>query len=450
MLGLVLTAGGARGAYQAGVLKRIGEIPAFRDGPSPFAIVTGASAGAINGAAVAAGSAGFHRVTEQLAALWSQLRVEQVFRTDAISLGRGALGLLRDMALGAVLGRTVTQALLDTCPLRAFLTERLPLDGIPASIRQGDLFAVAVSATSYHSGRSFTFVQGRPGHPVWHKSRRVVLPVELTLDHVMASAAIPLVFPPVRVRSSAGDLYFGDGALRLATPFSPAIRLGADRILAVGVRSQRAADALSREELATGEESGAADAVLPSPPLAQVCGVFLNAIFLDHLDADLDHLRRMNELILAYGGELDARTPARDAAARVSEPMRLVTPLVVSPSEDLAMIAQRFAHRMPRLVRYLMDGLGTPDAQSADLMSYLLFDAAYTRALIDVGHRDASERIHEIESFLRAGRAARGRTKGKPVPSRAAGSGERAAGALQPVAIRARSSRMRRNSVRFA
>jgi NTE family protein len=418
MLGLVLTAGGARGAYQAGVLKRIGEIPALRGGASPFAIVTGASAGAINGAAVAAGAAGFHEVTQQLAALWSELQVEQVFRTDALSLGWGALGLLRDMALGGFLGRTITQALFDTAPLRRFLAARLPLDGIATSIRQGDLFAVAISATSYHSGRSFTFVQGRSGHPVWHKSRRVVLPVELTIEHVMASAAIPLVFPPVRVRSSAGDLYFGDGALRLATPFSPAIRLGANRILGVGVRSQRAADALSREELATGEETGAAGSVLPSPPLAQVCGVFLNAIFLDHLDADLDHLRRMNELILAYGGELEARKPARAAAMPVSEPMRLITPLVVSPSEDLAMVAQRFAHRMPRLVRYLMDGLGTPDAQSADLMSYLLFDAAYTRALVDIGHRDASERIDEIEGFLRDGRAARNRSRSKSAADR--------------------------------
>src|SRR5262249_5084724 len=216
-------------------------------------------------------------------------------------------------------------------------------------------------------------------------------------------------------------------ALRLVTPFSPAIRLGATRVLAVGVRSQRAADTLSREELATAEETGAAGSVLPSPPLAQICGVFLNAIFLDHLDGDLDHLRRMNELILAYGGDLEARRPERAAAARVSEPMRLVTPLVVSPSEDLAMVAQRFAHRMPRLVRYLMDGLGTPDAQSADLMSYLLFDSAYTRALVDIGHRDASERIDEIEGFLRAGRAARARTKGKSAPDRDV-SGERAAG----------------------
>jgi len=406
MLGLVLTAGGARGAYQAGVLKRIGEIPALRDAPSPFSIVTGASAGAINGAAVAAGSSSFHEATQKLAGMWCQLQVEQVFRTDALSLGLGAFGMLRDLLLGGLLGRTVTQALFDTAPLRELLGRALPLDGIAEAIRLGHLYAIAVSATSYHSGRSFTFVQGRSGHPVWQKSRRVVLPVELTIDHVCASAAIPLVFPPVRVRSAAGDLYFGDGALRLVTPFSPAIRLGATRVLAVGVRSQRAADTLSREELATAEETGAAGPVLPSPPLAQICGVFLNAIFLDHLDGDLDHLRRMNELILAYG-ELETRKASPGGAARVSEPMRLVTPLVVCPSEDLAMVAQRFAHRMPRVVRFVMDGLGTPDAQSADLMSYLLFDAAYTRALVDIGHRDASERIEEIESFLGVARPAR-------------------------------------------
>ncbi len=418
MLGLVLTAGGARGAYQAGVLERIGEIPALRDAPSPFALVTGASAGAINGVAVAGAGGSFREATRRLAALWSELRVEQVFRTDALSLGRGALGLVRDLALGGLLGHTVSHAVFDTAPLRAFLLRALPFGGIADAVRKGHLYAVAVSATSYHSGRCFTFVQGRAGHPAWLKARRVVLPVELAVDHVLASAAIPIVFPPVRVRSAAGDLYFGDGALRLVTPFSPAIRLGADRILAVGVRSQRAADTLSREELATAEEAGAAGPILPCPPLAQVCGVFMNAIFLDHLDADLDHLRRMNELIRAEGGETE--TPrARDAAARLTEPMRLVSPLVVSPSEDLALVAQRFAHRMPRLVRYVMDGLGTPDAQSADLMSYLLFDAAYTRALVDIGHRDAAERIAEIEDFLCAGRGARARSRAKSAVDRA-------------------------------
>jgi NTE family protein len=395
MIGLVLTAGGARGAYQAGVLKRLGELPALRDGPSPFPIVTGASAGAINGAMIASGSDSFGGATRALAGLWSRLGVEQVVRTDFLSLAWGALGMARDLCLGGLLGRTVTQGMLDASPLRAHLARTMTLDGIANSIRRGHLYAVAVSATSYHSGRSYTFIQGREGHPQWQKSRRVVLPVTITVDHVCASAAIPLVFPPVRIVSASGELYFGDGGLRLVTPFSPAIRLGATHVMAIGVRSQRAAESLRREELGDGP--------ILCPPLAQVCGVFLNAIFLDHLDSDLDHLRRMNELILAYGAEPNGSAAPEWAGPTVSEPMRVVTPLVVSPSEDLALVAQRFAHRMPRLVRYVIEGLGTPDAQSADLMSYLLFDAAYTRTLVEIGYRDASARIDEIEAFLRAG-----------------------------------------------
>jgi len=407
MLGLVLTAGGARGAYQAGVLKRIGELPAFRDAPSPFPIITGASAGAINGTAIAARSHNFYEGTQALARLWSQLEVEHVFHTDALSLSLGVLRFVRDMALGSVLGSTVSQALLDAAPLRAFLARQLPLDGIADSIREGHLYAVAVLATSYHSGRSFTFVQGRPGHPVWAKSRRVVLPVRITVDHVCASAAIPIVFPPVALPSDVGDVYFGDGALRLVTPFSPAIRLGATHVFGIGIRSQRAADSLWQEELGVANGgTGHAKGIL-SPPMAQICGVFLNAIFLDHLDSDLDHLRRMNELIQAYGGDqpVPVATPRNAAATKAPEPMRVVSPLVVSPSEDLALVAQRFAHKMPRLVRYMLDGLGTPDAQSADLTSYLLFDSFYTRTLVDIGYRDASARIDEIEAFLRSGMA---------------------------------------------
>jgi NTE family protein len=230
------------------------------------------------------------------------------------------------------------------------------------------------------------------------KSRRVTLPVEIGLDHVCASAAIPIVFPPVRLTCDGRPLWFGDGGLRLVNPLSPAIRLGASRIMAVGVRSQAAAASLSRaEQLAADTEPSVA-----RPPLAQICGVFLNAIFLDHLDTDLDHLRRMNELIAAYGGEVAA------AASGVQEPMRMVAPLVVSPSHDLAIVAKAMSHRMPRVVRYALDGLGTPDAESADLMSYLLFDHAYTRALVDIGYQDAAARIDEIEEFVRGGETAVG------------------------------------------
>jgi len=218
--------------------------------------------------------------------------------------------------------------------------------------------------------------------------------VQMTLDHICASAAIPIVFPPVRLMCEGRPLWFGDGGLRLVNPLSPAIRLGASRVFAVGVRSQSAAASLSRAEQLQGAES---EPSVLRPPLAQICGVFLNAIFLDHLDADIDHLRRMNELIAAYGGEIAA------SAAGVQEPMRMVAPLVVSPSHDLAIVAKAMSNRMPSVVRYILDGLGTPDAQSADLMSYLLFDRAYTRALVDIGYQDAGARIDEIEAFVRGG-----------------------------------------------
>jgi len=398
MNGLVLTAGGARGAYQAGVLKRLGELPALNGRPSPFPIVVGASAGAINGTMIAAGSGDFGAATRRLADLWGTLRVHDVFRTDLLALGMGAARWLRDLSLGGMIGGGVATALLDASPLDALLSNSLRLDGIGDAIHDGHLFAVAIAATSYHSGRSFIFVQGRPGHPVWMKSRRVVRAVQLTVDHVRASAAIPIVFPPVAIRSSGTEVYFGDGGLRQVTPLSPAIRLGAERLFAIGVRSPSAAARLSQTEL--GAVPLDQTRRIPPPPLAQICGVFLNAIFLDHLDTDLDHLRRMNELIQSYQGRGEPR--ASDTPMDpLHEPMRVVTPFSIGPSEDLALVAERCAHRMPRILRYVLDGLGTPDAQSADLMSYLLFDGAYTRTLIDIGYRDADAAIDELEHFVR-------------------------------------------------
>jgi len=394
LIGLVLTAGGARGAYQAGVLKRISELPTLGDGPSPFRIVSGASAGAINGAAVAAFSSSFRAGATLLAKLWSQLSMSDVFRTDAAAMARTGSRIAMDMALGGLIGGGRMEALVDSTPLRGFLDRHLPLDRIAEAIRKGDLYALAVTATGYHSGKAFTFVQGQPGHPVWNKSRRVALRAEITLDHIRASSSIPLVFPPVPLNVGGGTAYFGDGALRQTTPLSPAIRLGAERLFAIGVRCSESADSLLRSELSSDPDLVAQ---LVRPPISQICGVFLNAIFLDHLDADLDHLKRMNALVSAYQSATVGRPSSR---ADIAEPMRVISPLAISPSADIAIIAKTLAHRMPRTIRYVMDGLGTPDAQSADLTSYLLFDKAFTSELIQLGYRDAAQRIDEIEEFL--------------------------------------------------
>lgn len=394
--GLVLTAGGARGAYQAGVLKRLGEIPGLRERPLPFPIVTGASAGAINGAALATWSRHFLEGSHRLARLWTEISVGDVYRTDLRSIAGKGLGMVLDFSLGGLIGAGRTEALLDAAPLRDFLARNLPLGGIADGIARGHLYAVAITATSYHSGKSFTFIEGVPGHPTWTKSRRVTLSVSLNHDHILASAAIPIVFPPIPIESEMGTFWFGDGGLRLVTPLSPAIRLGADRILAIGIRCRGSADELSRTELASGDVSTRPGTSMPRPPLSQICGVFLNAIFLDHLDTDLDHLQRMNELIAAHGsGVAEGGAP--------KEPIRPIRALAVYPSEDLAIVANQMARRMPRVVRHMLDGLGTPDAQSADLMSYLLFDSHYTRELVAIGYRDAGARIDELEDLLRGG-----------------------------------------------
>ena len=298
MLGLVLTAGGARGAYQAGVLKRLGEIPGLRDRPSPFAIVAGASAGAINGTLLAAHGARFGEAAREIARLWSSLRVEDVFASDGCSLARAGAGLAFDFTLGALLGRTRTHGLVDTAPLGRLLERSFPPRGIAQGIRSGRLYAVAVTATSYHSGRSFTFVEGRAGHPVWAKSRRLVLPVSAdqpTRDGVVGD--------PDRVPAGAGLLAGGRPLVRRRRPASrhaaqprhPARRLAHPERRACA----RAAPPIRWRARRRGpcRAPGEGPPRLPCPPLAQVTGVFLNAIFLDHLDADLDHLARMNEIV---------------------------------------------------------------------------------------------------------------------------------------------------------
>lgn len=418
MLGLVLTAGGARGAYQAGVLKRVAEIPALKSGRSPFPIVAGSSAGAINGAAVAAYSEDFVNGVNRLAQLWGDLTVKDVFRSDPLALLGNAARMLLDFGLGPILGAGRTQSLVDSAPLHAFLQKNLPLDRIDAAIRSGTLYAVAITATGYHSGKAFTFVHGQEGHPLWSKSRRVALSMPLSVEHVLASAAIPIIFPPVALPLGGSRAWFGDGALRLVTPLSPAIRLGAERLFAIGVRCQDSADDLLRSELAAAPLSADVPNLLPRPPLSQICGVFMNAIFLDHLDADVDHLRRMNRLI-------SAKSLAPGASAEPAEIMRPIEATVISPSEDVAVLAKTLAHRMPRSIRLLLDGLGTPDARSADLMSYLLFDSAYTRELIQLGYRDAHQRIDEIEACVLASdataqrRRSRLSTKATPLGSAA-------------------------------
>lgn len=378
-------------------MKRISELPAFVDQAAPFSIITGASAGAINGAAIASQHDNFGAASKLLVKLWSSLQANNVYRTDALAMMKNAASMALDFGLGGLVGAGRVQSLVDSSPLYEFLQQNLKLDGIRRAVKEGGLYALGITATGYHTGRAFTFVEGKPGHPLWSKSRRVALPAEITLPHVLASAAIPIVFPPVELPAGAASAYFGDGAMRLVTPLSPAIRLGANRLLAVGVRCQESANSLLRSEWSQDADFAPN---LKRPPLSQICGTLMNAIFLDHLDSDLDHLKRMNSFVTEHE-KLTSLVDLVDESDSDHEPMRIVTPLVISPSADIAIIAKTLQHRMPKTIRYMMDGLGTPDAQSADLTSFLLFDTEFTRELIQLGYRDAAQRIDEIEAFLR-------------------------------------------------
>ena len=318
-------------------------------------------------------------MTQVLAGLWSRLRPTDVFRCDVLAQTRNSITWILDLSFGAILGGGNARSLLDATPLRHYLHARLDCDRIQDNIRRGHLYALAISATNYHSGKSYLFIQGAKGHPMWNRSRRVTLATKITVDHVCASAAIPLVFQPVRLRTARGTAYFGDGCVRLQQPLSPVIRLGAKKIFAIGVRGE----SLEHQEEAADEKD---------PSLAQVLGVLFNVMFLDHLATDVEHLERLNQLL--RGGHIS------QTGLQGCEKMRLLVPLLITPSVDLSELARQHQRDLPYLIQYFVSSLGRDAASCSDLMSYVLFTSKYTQALIDIGYHDADKRIDEIEDFL--------------------------------------------------
>jgi len=380
VLGLAMTGGGARGAYQAGVLKRIGEIKRLQTEGNPFPIIGGASAGAVNGTAIAVGSDDFAASARMLAQIWSEVTPSDVFRCDLMAQTRNSLTWIIDLSFGGVLGGGNARSLLDATPLRRFLSDHLDCGRIQENIKRGHLYALAISATNYGSGKSYLFIQGAKGHPMWQRSRRVTLATKITVDHVCASAAIPIVFPPVQLKTSLGNAFFGDGCMRLSQPLSPLIRLGAERVFAIGVRCENRTD---EEELDNGKP----------PSMAEVAGLLCNVMFLDHLATDIEHLERLNELL---------DTGQLRKSSNGSGKMRPLRTFYIAPSVNLSDVAAEHRTAMPYLISYFVNSLGRDADSCSDLMSYLLFTPEYTNALIDIGYHDADERIDEIEDFLYA------------------------------------------------
>lgn len=370
---IVMASGGARAAYQIGVLRRIAHMRPGRYDVCPFGILEGVSAGAINAAALAAGASEFHECTARLVEMWSGLRPSDIFRTDVPALSINALRWIKDLTFGGAFGFHSVRSLLDARPLRGLLSSHLNLQAVTRNIRDGVVRKLAVVATDYASSRTCVFVDGARPEECWTRRRNVAIPTRIGVDHLCASTAIPVLFQPVSLHTMSGTSWFGDGCMRLPAPLGPAIRLGADRILAIGLR-HRTRD---NEPL-----SEACEIPQHGPTLAQVVGTSLSALFVDQLDSDCDHLERLNSVHSSDGT------------------LRPVHALYVTPSVDLGALAVSYFHEMPAMLRFLLAGLGARETGAAELMSYILFVSDYIKALIDIGYHDAALQADAIESLL--------------------------------------------------
>jgi NTE family protein len=366
---LVLSGGGARGAYQAGVLRGLEELGVVAAGPSPFDIIVGSSAGSINAGMLAAHADDLHAGVDRLVDVWSGIVAQDVFRTDIRSLGSIGVRWAWDLSFGGALHRVQPKSLLDTAPLRTLLA-RIPFPRIEAHVKSGALRAVAVAATDLYTANGFLFVQGHPDIRPWQRSRWRIECTRLTIDHLMASSAIPIFFPSVRIDGR----HFGDGCIRNTAPLSPAINLGADRIVAIGVQGP-------------GRPDSARPRKLPPPTIAQIAGVLLDAVMLDAIETDVEHSGRVNRSVLSCRG------------SDPDNPFRRVDVLWLSPSADFGALATELADHVPPIVRYLMRGLGT-DESITELLSYLLFDPAFTGRLIELGRSDVIAGREQIERFF--------------------------------------------------
>lgn len=372
-LAIVMSGGGARAAYQVGLLRWL----ARRHPEVRLSILTGVSAGAINAAFLASHTTSFPQRVDRLVDLWRGLTAEQVFRVDSLSLGRNVLRLGVKLISGGAFAAPRTHAAVDTTPLwglleRALNAEGGRLPGIEENLRQGVLRAVAITTSSYTTNQSITWVQGR-GIEQWERAHRRSFNTEIDVRHVMASSALPMLFPAVKIDGQ----WFGDGGIRLTAPLSPAVHLGADRILAISTRYQPSS-------------SEADEHVVPGyPPPAQILGTILNSIFLDQFDADALTMERVNKILAAV--------PAM--RGRGFRPVRM---LVLRPSLDLGRLANEYEAKLPRTFRFLTRGLGTKETRANDLLSLVMFQPDYLTRMIDLGEADAEKRRDEIDTFLSA------------------------------------------------
>jgi NTE family protein len=373
---LVLPGGGARGAFQVGVLKALAELLPER-AANPFPIISGTSAGAINSVVLASKARHFCLAVTELERVWGRFHSGQVFRTDSLTMLKSSLHWAAAIILGGFMVG-MPKSLLDNSPLRALLSRNVRFPRIQKSIDEGHLHAVAITAAGYGSARSMSFFQGAPQIRSWSRTRRIGVRQPLHLDHLMASIAVPLIFPPVMI----GGEYFGDGAMRQATPLSPAIHLGADRILVIGVRDETADGALLQGQ------------AQKFPSFAQIAGYMLDTLFMDGLYSDLERMTKINQLI-------DAVSP--DQRTGQVKRLRPIDTMLVVPSRDLRELAYEHRRDMPVPLRVLLRGIRGHSKPENRLLSFLLFEQSYTQALIELGYEDAMAVKENLLDFVTGG-----------------------------------------------
>jgi NTE family protein len=375
-VGLVLSGGGARAGYQVGAIRGLAAIL----GPSlnPFRVVAGVSAGAINGVALAVGAHDFPEAAERLARIWLSLTPDKVYRTDFPSLASLGFRWMRDLGSGGALGKSRANHLLDTTPLRELLVRELDVARIPEQLAAGHLRGLAVSATNYLTGNIVSFFDGVPSVQPWTRQGRIAIRERIEIDHVMASAAIPVFFPPVSIDGA----FFGDGGVRMTTPISPAIHLGAEKIVSIGIRHHA-----STEETVNSHRTAKARTL----SVSEIAGTLLNSVFLDSLDNDIERLERINRTLGFVPDEARKRLP---------DPLRRIPSLALRPSTDLGKLAADQYEKFPATLRHLLRGIGATGERGWDLLSYLAFQPEYVGKLIELGYQDTLSRAREIEAFF--------------------------------------------------
>lgn len=372
--GLVLTGGGARAAYQVGVLKAVAKLlPA--NSPNPFAIISGTSAGAINAATLAIHASDFQKGVRRLNMVWRNFEVGHVFRADTLGILKAGLHWLTALMFGG-LGRFNPVSLLDRAPLLKLLQKHLDCTRIQGGIDQGYLDALSITVSGYTSGESVSFYQGLSSYQPWRRARRIGAPSEICLQHLMASSAIPFLFKAERINRE----YFGDGSMRQNAPLSPAIHLGAERLLVIGVHKEGSEP--DRKQMAD------------YPSMAQIAGHVLNSIFLDSLDGDLERLSRINATV-------ERANKGRLMKSDIG--LKKIDALVISPSRDLGEIAGEHIQRLPRPLRFLLRGIGAINRNDSSFVSYLMFDRAYCRELISLGYADAMRKKEQLREMVYSG-----------------------------------------------